>query len=163
MTGSDLLNLTLKDYFEYFQNSLKKDVDLESLTRLFTKLPFKEKKPYLTRRLLLPEDNRFSEIEIVYDVLKSNKVGAIIWEFRSTFRELINLFGKPIIHYEPYSNSVVVAFKCDNPDIDVIKTRYSQSPDIMTELRKMESKDVKSIDNRLLELEFGFLQIDLRD
>ena len=165
MTRAELLDLPLKEYFHYFENNLQKDVDLEQLTELFTELPYKETKPYLTRRLLLPKDERFKEIEIVYEINNNdrNKVKAIVWDFKITLRELVRFFGKPILHYEPYSDSAIFAFKSKNSNIDVIKTRYSRSSNAVIDYKQLELTDVGNIEDRILDLEFTFLQFNLRD
>ncbi len=160
---SELLNLSLEEYFHYFEKSLQKDVDLEWLTGLFTELPYQEKKPYLTRRSLVPKDKRFKQIEIVY-YDDTNKVGAIVWDFKITLRELVDLFGKPILHYEPYDNTVAFAFISKNSNIDVIKTRCSASSENeMIDLKRVKLVDVKNISNQILDLEFTFLQFSLKD
>lgn len=161
MTREELTSLPLKNYFEWFEAELTKSIGLEELTELFTNRPYEEKKPYLIRRQLQPVDERFKKIEIVYDAGKP--VGAIVWWFKVTLRELVNIFGKPILHYEPYSESMAFAFMSKNPDIDIIKTRYSQASNDMIELKELESVDVKSISDRILNLEFTFLQFDLKE
>ena len=111
-----------------------------------------------------PKDKRFKEIEIVYDPNNSHKLKAIVWGFKITLRELSNLFGKPSLHYEPYSDSTVFAFNnSKNPDIDVIKTRYSQSSNDIIDLKGLELADLKGISNQILDLKFTFLQFNLKD
>ena len=159
ITSNELIDLSLEEYFNYFENNLNKDIDIDLLSKLFTELPYTEKKPYLIRRQLQPKDKRFEKIEIVYDGDKN--VGAIVWWFKVTLRELVHLFGKPILHYEPYSESAAFAFKSENPDIEIIKTRYSQSSESMVELKGDELTEFKNIGNQILDIEFSFLQFNL--
>jgi hypothetical protein len=159
----ELSTLSFNEYFDYFENSLNKNIDLEQLTELFTEIPYQEKKPYLTRRLLSPKDERFKEIEIVYDINNSNKVKAIVWSFKITLRELVNIFGKPIQRYESYSDSLIFLFSSKNPDIIMVKTRLSQSSNEMIDLKGLELANAKEVSNHILDFEFAFLQFDLKD
>jgi len=158
ITKEDLLGLPLKSYFNYFANNLKKEVNLEFLTILFTELQFKEKKPYLTRRKLLPNDKRFKEIEIVYDKKSNNKVMAIVWDFQFTLRELLNLFGTPVIEYEPYSNTTYFKYIMKS-DIKFVKTGHQEHLNDIINLKKLELVDILSNNNRILDIEFTFLQM----
>jgi hypothetical protein len=164
MTREELLYLPLIEYFKYFEKHLKKNIDLKQLTNLFTEVPYKENKPYLTRRLLKPMDKRFTNIEIIY-YDDTNKVGAIVWNFNFILKEVIGIFGKPTILYEPYSNSIQFVFISKNPDIDVIKTRC---PNLLIdnkiiELHKLELATLVDIDNQIQDLDVTFIQINLKD
>ena len=163
MTKEELIKLPLKGYFKQIEKNLTGVVDLESLTNLFTSQQYEEKTPYLIRRQLRPIDNRFSNIEIVYELGKP--VGAIFWYFRKplSLNQLIDCFGEPIVHNEPYSNTTAFAFRSKNPDIDVIEARCQEW---ITEMgnstggyeMEIEEERKRKIGNS----EFNFIGIKLR-
>ncbi|MBB1287419.1 hypothetical protein HRH25_23800 [Flavisolibacter sp. BT320] len=115
---------SIKEYFQTIETTLNADNPADELTHLFTDKPFADTKPYLTRRKLIPNDIRFEQIELVYETPK--KVKAIVWDLKILLSQLVDIFGKPIIHNEPYSDSTAFAFKSDNPHIEIIKTRPPQ-------------------------------------
>ena len=141
MNGTELIDLPLKEYFDYFNNNLHKNMVLEYLEELFTELPHKEYKPYLIRRSLIPKDKRFRNIEIVYDDTNGFELGAIVWEINFTLRELVDIFGKPKYNYVPYNDTVEFAFISLNPDIEIIKTRLSLSKINNNEYNKLKLID----------------------
>jgi hypothetical protein len=164
MTSPSSLDLTalerlpLKSYFKTVESMLKSSNTLGELTDFFTIEPFTDSKPYLTTRKLIPLDKRFKTIELVYK--DSTKVDAIVWEIDITLSELIDIFGNPIIHNEPYSDSTAFAFQSDNPCIEIIKTRH---PKWLTKVDGKESfeyedqKQKKEVTNP----EFSFIQFSL--
>ena len=94
----------------------------------------------------------------MYDSGNSNKVRAIVWIFKTTLEELVNFFGKPIMNYEPYNNTVALAFKSKNSCVDIIKTRCDYS-DISELKKELEILDIKDISNRKLDLEIFFYNL----
>lgn len=161
MNSKELINLPLKEYFEYFNDSIRKNMGLEFLGNLFTELPFKEYKPYLIRRSLIPNDSRFQNIEIVYDDSNNYKLKAIAWHINITLRELIIIFGRPKHNYCPYDESVEFAFSSSNPEIEIIKTRLSVSKFNKIEYKKQELVNQFDIEESTLALEFSFIQFNL--
>jgi hypothetical protein len=113
--------VNLKEYFHIWGNQDFSKLNLDMLTQIFTKTNFVETKPYLYRRKLIPNDNRFKEIELVYD--EDKKVKAIVWDLNITYKDLKDYFGEPIIHYEYYSETTAFAFRSKNQCIEIISTR----------------------------------------
>src|SRR4051812_42606716 len=109
---SNLEQLSIKDYFKTFEVSLDESINVDELTNFFSSQPYSETIPYLTRRQLKPIDKRFKQIELVYQDIHT--IGAILWEIDISLSELIDIFGEPIIHNEPYSNTTAFAFKSKN-------------------------------------------------
>jgi hypothetical protein len=160
LTQVDLENLTTGEYFERIESVVDKKMDIERMTELFSLGHYSETKPYLIRRQLIPADKRFSQIELVYEA--PHRIEAIVWHIRVSLSQLTDYFGEPIIHYEPYSNSTVFAFRSKNHNIEIIETRH---PGWLTKLTdntfEYESKD-KSIQT-LIDPEFSFIQFDIAD
>ncbi len=156
---SNLDKLSLKSYFKTFEKALDKSHDVDSLTKIVTSKPYSQTKPYLTRRQLKPIDERFSQIELVYE--KSSKVKAIVWELDICLSQLIELFGEPIIHNEPYSNTTAFTFRSGNNKIEIIKTRHSKW------LRPNGNKiALEYIDENELEIvdpTFSFVQFNIKE
>lgn len=155
----ELQKLSLKDYFKRFEASIDNSIDLKSITDLFTTKNFIEEKPYLIRRMLMPIDNRFKNIEIVYD--HNKKVKAIVWELKISLQELNEIFGEPIVYNEPYSNTTAFAFKSNNKCIEIIKTRFNGW------LKKLDNEDgFEDESKKTLKIynpEFNFIQFSLMD
>lgn len=157
---TELSQLSLKDYFKKIEDILSVNYTLEELTKLFSDQPFTETKPYLIRRQLRPFDNRFSEIEIVYD---NEKVGAIVWDLKILLSQLTDFFGQPHIHNEPYDNSTAFTFISQNPRIQIIKARH---PKWLTELTHKNGFEYRDEKNNYIEIkdpEFSFIQFSLAE
>lgn len=123
ISREDLMGLELKDYFKKLANASYSEVTLEELTNLFTNHPFADPKPYLYRRQLSPIDNRFTNIELVYDDEK--RVHAITWAIEISLKELQEIFGtKPILQFTPHGESTLFYFKTSNPTIRVINSTF---------------------------------------
>lgn len=150
--------LPIKTYFQTVKSRLKTSNSLNELTDFFTIEPYRESKPYLTRRKLIPLDKRFKTIELVYKV--PNKVDAIVWEIDITLSELVDIFGDPIIHNEPYSDSTAFAFRSDNPHIKIIKTRH---PKWLTKVEGKESFEYEDQQQKIevSNPEFSFIQFSI--
>lgn len=156
---SNLEKLPLKDYFKTIESIVTKDTSVEELTNFFTIKPYSETKPYLTRRHLIPMDKRFKEIEIVYKTARTAK--AIVWNLNIFLSQLVDMFGEPIIHNEPYSDSTAFAFKSINPGIEIITTRH------LKWLTKLADKNGFGYQDeqhkiQLLDPEFTFIQFSLK-
>ncbi len=155
-----LQSMSIKDYFKTIELSIGKNINVDKLSDFLTVLPYSETKPYLTRRNLIPVDKRFEKIELVYT--NKNKINAIVWDISISLSELIEIFGEPIIHNEPYSHSTAFAFKSNNSDIEIIKTRY---PDWLTKVKGKDIFEYQSKNNQKTELknpQFKFIQIDIK-
>ena len=154
----DLEKLSIKDYFKAIESAIGKENNVDRLTIFFTKQPFSETTPYLIRRQLMPIDKKFKKIELVYE--DRSKVSAIVWELSLSLSQLIEIFGLPIIHNEPYSNTTAFAFKSTNPNIEIIETRHSEW------LKKSKNNSFEYLDknNQKKELEdpmFSFVQFNI--
>jgi hypothetical protein len=156
---NELEKLSLKDYFKTIELAINKALSIDKLTDFLSVDPYSETKPYLTRRQLIPKDKRFKQIELVYK--DSNKASAIVWDMTISLSQLTDIFGEPIIHNEPYSDSTAFAFRSNNQDIEIIKTRHPKW------LTKFEGKNIfeyQDKDNqkvKLVDPEFSFIQFDL--
>jgi hypothetical protein len=157
---NELEKLSIKDYFKSMELAIDSALSVDELTAYFTNQPYVETKPYLTRRKLTPNDTRFKQIELVYK--DSKKVDAIVWDFTISLSQLTDIFGAPIIHNEPYSDSTAFAFKSNNQDIEIIKTRH---PKWLTMIKGKKAFEYQDEDNQKVELidpEFTFIQFDLQ-
>ena len=157
----DLEKLSIRDYFKIIESKIGKDNSVDKLTDFFTEQPFSEFKSYLNRRKLKPIDTRFDQIELVYD--HKDIVSAIVWDLSITLSQLTEIFGTPIIHTEPYSDTTAFAFKSTNPSIEIIKTRY---PEWLKKLKHMNLFEYQDKNNQKIELEnpvFSFVQFNLED
>ncbi len=159
LTPNQLERMSLIDYFKTIELSIRNPIKLDELTKLFTDEPFLESKPYLNRRVLIPSDKRFNQIEFVYESM--DQVRAVVWHFSTSLAQLISIFGSPIIQFEPYSNTSAFTFPSQNRNIEVIKTRHHEC------LLKNESGGFTyyNIENKKLELkdpEFNFIQFSLK-
>ena len=155
----DLENLSIKDYFKIIESTIGKSNSVDNLTDFFTQHPFSEFKSYLNRRKLKPFDTRFDQIELVYD--DKNNVSAIVWDLGITLSQLTEIFGTPIIHNEPYSDTTAFAFKSINPRIEIIKTRH---PEWLKKLKHKNVFEYQDKNNQKIELEdpmFSFVQFTL--
>lgn len=151
--------MSLKDYFRSIEHSIDSAMSVDNLTNFFTFQTYSEAKPYLTRRVLKPNDTRFKQIELVYK--DSNKVIAIVWGITISLSQLADIFGEPIIHNEPYSDSTAFAFSSSNQEIETIKTRY---PKWLTKLEGKNVFEYQDKNNQKVELvdpEFSFIQFNL--
>lgn len=155
-----LLRKDLKDYFKMIEESVDDNSDLDTLTKFFTDKPYTETKPYFTRRKLIPKDERFKDIEIVYDEKKDVK--AITWEIIINLNQLIQIFGEPVIHNEPYSASTAFAFKSRNPKIEIIKTRYPEWLSENKNNREFDYNNDKGESGKILNPEFEFVQFNIK-
>lgn len=157
----ELSQLPLKDYFKRVESGLDSSVTVDWLTGLFTDLPYEEKKPYLVRRQLQSTDDRFRNIEIVYDT--DERVKAIVWNFRNwlSLTQLTEWFGEPIVYNEPYSNTTAFAFKSRNPAIEIIETRYSKWLEKSGSSKGFEMENEEGQKIKVSNPEFGFIQIKL--
>lgn len=158
---NELEKLSIKDYFKSIELEINSALSVDKLTDFFTVQSYVESKPYLTRRRLIPNDTRFKQIELVYK--DSNKVRAIVWGITISLSQLTNIFGEPIIHNEPYSDSTAFVFRSSNQDIEIIKTRH---PEWLTKLESKNVFEYQDKDNQKVELvdpEFSFIQFDLRN
>jgi hypothetical protein len=156
---NDLKNLSIKDYFKSIELAIESIMSVDELTDFFTNQTYVETKPYLTRRKLIPNDRRFRQIELVYE--DSKKVNAIIWDITISLSQLTEIFGEPIIHNEPYSDSTAFAFKSVNQNIEIIKTRH---PKWLTMVKSKKGFRYQDKDNHEVELadpEFSFIQFEL--
>ena len=158
---SDLNKLTLKDYFKTIEFALDKNNGVDRLTEFLTEQPFSETKPYLTRRQLNPIDKRFKQIELVYK--DSHKVKAIVWDLKISLSQLTDIFGEPIIQNEPYSDSTVFAFRSKNENIEIIKTRHPEWLTIDGNKKTFEYTDKNKQKNKIIDPEFSFIQLDIKD
>ena len=157
----DLEKLSIKNYFKTIESKLGKENSVDKLTNFFTAHPFSETKPYLTRRHLKPIDTRFRQIELVYE--KQNTVRAIVWDLNIILSQLIDIFGVPIIHNEPYDYTTGFAFKSNNPNIGIIKTRHSEWLKKLNNKNAFEYKDKTKQKVELKDTVFSFIQFDLAD
>jgi hypothetical protein len=156
---NELDKLSIKDYFRSIELAINSALNVDELTDFFTVQTYVETKPYLTRRKLIPNDTRFKQIELVYK--DSNRVDAIVWDITISLSQLTEIFGEPIIHNEPYSESTAFAFKSNNQDIEIIKTRH---PKWLTMVKGKNVFEYQNEDNQKVELvdpEFSFIQFDL--
>ena len=158
---SDLNKLTLKDYFKTIEFALDKNNGVDRLTEFLTEQPFSETKPYLTRTQLNPIDKRFKQIELVYK--DSHKVKAIVWDLKISLSQLTDIFGEPIIQNEPYSDSTVFAFRSKNENIEIIKTRHPEWLTIDGNKKTFEYTDKNKQKNKIIDPEFSFIQLDIKD
>jgi hypothetical protein len=155
----DLEKLSIENYFKTLEFSLSRRMSVDKLTMLFTREPFWETRPYLTRRHLKPLDTRFTQIELVYE--HRNVVAAIAWDLEILLAQLTSIFGEPMIKHVPYDNSTDFAFRSENPNIEIIKTTH------LGLLTKVKNKDVfKYQDETGREIElsnpkFTFIQFNL--
>ena len=158
---NELEKLSIKDYFKSIELAIDSALSVDELTEFFTVQTYVETKPYLTRRRLIPNDIKFKQIELVYK--DSNKVDAIVWDITISLSQLTEIFGDPIIHNEPYSESTAFAFKSNNQDIEIIKTRH---PKWLTQVKGRNVFEYQNEDNQKVELvnpEFSFIQFDLKN
>ncbi len=158
---TDLIKLSIEDYFKTIELAIDKIVTVDQLTVFLTDQSYAETKPYLTRRQLKPIDKKFEQIELVYK--DSYKVSAIVWDFKTSLSQLTDIFGEPIIHNEPYSDSTAFAFRSKNENIKIIKTRY---PKWLTKLDDKETFEYLDTDNKKVEIknpEFTFVQFDINE
>ncbi len=157
----ELEKLSVKDYFKRIELAINSALSVDELTDLFTDKAYVETKPYLTRRKLIPNDTRFKRIELVYK--NNNKVDAIVWDITISLSQLTDIFGDPIIHNEPYSDSTAFAFKSKNQNVEIIKTRH---PKWLTMVNGKKAFEYQDEDNQKVELvdpEFSFIQFDLQN
>lgn len=161
LNSLDLAVLSIKDYFKTIESAIDKDESVEKVTNFFTEQPFSEFKSYLNRRRLKPIDTRFDQIELVYN--DKNKISAIVWDLNLLLSQLIEIFGTPIIHNEPYSNSTAFAFKSTNPNIDIIKTRHPEWLKKITDRNSYEYNDKNNQKVELSDPDFSFIQFNLAD
>ncbi len=160
LTSFGLKDLSLKNYFKTIESTLEKVYNVDKLTDFFTVHPYSESKSYLNRRTLTSPDPKFEKIELVYQPLNNN-VGAIVWELNISLSQLTEIFGAPIIHNEPYSNSTAFAFKSTNPNIEIIKTRH---PEWLKKIRHKNTFEYQDKNNQKIELDdpmFSFVQFNL--
>jgi len=153
------LKLSLKDYFLQFDNKISNEIELDNLTNFLTDSLYTETKPYLTIRQLKPRDNRFHQIEIIYDEFRNVKT--IVWDLRLKLSELEDIFGLAIMHNEPYSNSTAFVFNSKNPAIEIIKTRHSKWLEKIKDSDSYEYVSDDKIRQKLSDPEFDFIQINL--
>jgi hypothetical protein len=104
----DSAETNLKDYFFRMKQLFQKQNDLNSLTELLGANEFTEAKPYLTRRKLTPQDNRFKSIELVYE--KPELVKKVCWDLDISLSQLIEYFGNPRFHYAPHGSATMIGF-----------------------------------------------------
>ena len=159
LNRNELEKLSLKDYFKSIELAIDSAFSVDKLTDFFTVQTYLETKPYLTRRRLIPNDTRFKQIELVYK--DSNKVSAIIWDITISLAQLADIFGEPIIHNEPYSDSTAFAFISMNKNISIIKTRH---PEWLTKVKSKNIFEYQDKDKQKVELNdliFSFIQFDL--
>ena len=154
-----LEKLSIKDYFKSIELAIGSALSVDKLTGFFTVQNYIETKPYLTRRRLMPNDTRFKQIELVYK--DSNKVDAIVWDITISLSQLTDIFGEPIIHNEPYSDSTAFAFKSNNQNIEFIKTRHPKWLTIAKGKKVFEYQDEDNQKVELVDPEFSFIQFDL--
>lgn len=162
LNSFDLKELSIQDYFKTIESTLEKTYNVDKLTNFFTVHPFSEWKSYLNRRTLTSLDPKFKKIELVYQPLNNN-VSAIVWELSISLSQLTEIFGVPITHNEPYSDTTAFAFKSTNPNIEIIKTRH---PEWLKKLRHKNSFAYQDKNNKKIELEdpiFSFVQFNLLD
>ncbi len=158
---NELKKLSIKDYFNSIELTIDGVLSVDELTDFFTVQPYAETKPYLTRRRLIPNDTRFEQIELVYK--DRNKVDAIVWDITISLSQLTDIFGEPIIHNEPYGDSTAFAFKSNNKNIEIIKTRH---PEWLTMVKGKKVFEYQDEDNQKVELvdpEFSFIQFNLQN
>ena len=155
----ELSNLSLYEYFKRMEKLIDKSISLNILTNFFTDKEFTETKPYLTRRKLLPKDKRFSKIEIVYD----EKIKAIVWDLNISLSNLTKTFGKPIMHNNYYDESTEFAFKSENPNIEIIKTRHPESLKKLNGENTYKFKTESGNETKIDDPEFSFIQFSLKD
>jgi hypothetical protein len=158
---SDLDKLSLKDYFKTIEVALDKNNSVDRLTEFLTSQPYSETKPYLTRRQLKPIDKRFKQIELVYK--DSNKVNAIVWDLNISLSQLKDIFGEPIIHNEPYSDSTAFAFRSKNKNIEIIKTRHPEWLTFKGDKKVFQYADSNKQKHEISDPEFSFVQYDIND
>ena len=155
----ELSNLSLTEYFKRMEKLIDKSHSLNILTDFFTDEKFTETKPYLTRRKLVPKDKRFSEIEIVYD----EKIKAIVWDLKISLTNLTKTFGKPIMHNNYYDESTEFAFRSENLNIEIIKTRHPESLKKLDGENNFEYKTENGNETTINDPEFSFIQFSLKD
>jgi len=156
----DLQKFTLEEYFKVIELALEKKNSVDTLTELMTEQPYTETKPYLTRRQLKPTDNRFDKIELVYS--NRSRVSAIVWDINIYLSKLIEIFGEPIIHNEPYSDSTAFAFRSKNDNIEFINTRH---PKWLTQTENkmiFEYTDEYKLRQVIVDPNFSFVQFNIR-
>jgi hypothetical protein len=156
-----LKNLSTKEYFRTMESVIDRRFDVEKLSNFFTTEPYSETRPYLTRRQLVPIDKRFNHIELVYK--DNNSINAIVWEIQISLSELSDIFGEPVIHNEPYSNSTAFGFKSKNLNIEIIETRHPEWLTKSTEKNAFEYKDKDKCTKTLIDPEFRFVQFKIAD
>jgi hypothetical protein len=155
---NELEKLSIKDYFQKIELAINSALNVDELTDFFTIQTYLETKPYLTRRKLIPKDTRFKQIELVYK--DSNKVDAIVWNITMSLSQLTEIFGEPIIHNEPYSDSTAFTFKSNNQDIEIIKTRHPKWLTMVKGKKVFEYRDEYNQNVELSDPEFSFIQFD---
>ncbi len=151
--------MSINDYFKSIELAIDSAISVDGLTDFFTVHPYVETKPYLTRRRLIPNDTRFKQIELVYK--DRNKVAAIVWDITISLSQLTEIFGEPIIHNEPYSESTAFAFKSNNPNIKIIETRHPKWLTMIKGKKGFEYQDEDNQKRELVDPEFSFIQFDL--
>jgi hypothetical protein len=143
------------------EQAIKGALSVDKLTEYFNAESYLETKYYLTIRHLILKDKRFKQISLIYK--DKNRVDTIIWDITISFSQLTEIFGEPIIHNEPYSDSTAFAFKSSNKAIIIIQTRY---PEWLTMEKSKSVFEYQDKDNRKIELanpEFSFIQFKLFD
>ena len=135
MKGSfvqDLSDLSLKDYFSEMKNLFNHKTDLKTLTELLSNGEFTETKPYLVRRQLVPKDERFSSIELVYE--SSELVQSVFWYLKTNLSSAVELFGDPRFHYVPHGGATMIGFYDHNKQFSGFESNYPG--DVKKKLRK---------------------------
>lgn len=158
ITKEHLSKYSLKEYFDIMFSILNNKTNIEILTTLFTNDDYTITRPYLYRRQLKPIDNRFTQIELVYD--SELKLCAVIWDIKISFNELLFLFGEPIIQYFPIVDSTYFEFsKMNSLTIDVVKTTIEGNYKRIDGTSKFtNSHNIDLIINNLV---FTYIQLDL--
>jgi len=151
--------MSIKDYFKSIEVSIDSALSVDELMDFFSVQNYVETKPYLTRRKLIPKDKRFKQIELVYK--DSNKVDAIVWDITMSLSQLTEIFGEPIIHNEPYSNSTAFSFKSNNQVIEIIMTRHPKWLTMVKGQKAFEYQDECNQKAELGDPEFSFIQFNL--
>ncbi len=149
--------LSISEYLKHFEKEIKKSFNLETLTRHFvTDNNYYTEKPFLYRRKIKSADKRFESFEIVYD--ESKTIYAVIFDLKIKLRQLEAIFGQALINNEPYSDTTSFAFKAKNPEIEIIKTRYSAW------LKREKGYDfiIEDTSKRIFDPEFSFVQFDIK-
>lgn len=154
-----LQNASLSDYFKIVELNINHLLSIDFWTRLFSDLAYEEQRPYLTRRILIPSDPRFQQIELVYNHnSQNNQIVAIVWDLEISYSQLTKIFGEADIEFEGYSSSTSFKFKSKNPEIFIIKTRYPHN------IEKINNIFVdKTLNNEIcIDPVFKFIQINIK-